>query len=65
MENFYNRLHSENTDANLMFITQTKNVNEIIQKIMHDLDITGEGEGIAYSYPITHLKGLTLKLADL
>jgi nitrogen regulatory protein PII len=65
MSNFYNRLHSESTDSNLMFITPTKKVNDIIQKIMHDLDITGEGEGIAYSYPITHLKGLTLNIRDL
>jgi len=65
MGNFYNRLHGENTDSNLMFITPTKKVNEIIQKIMHELDITGGGEGIAYAYPITHLKGVTLKIGDL
>lgn len=65
MDNFYNRLHSEATDANLMFITPTKNVDNIIRRIMKDLDITGEGEGIAYSYPISHLKGLTLKMSDL
>jgi len=65
MDNFYNRLHQEDTDANLMFITPAKKVNEIIGKIMTDLDITGEGQGIAYSYPITHLKGLSLKLSDL
>ena len=65
MEIFYNRLHSEATDVNLMFITPTNKVDEIIHKVMHDLDLTGEGAGIAYSYPITHLKGLTLKLSDL
>jgi len=65
MDNFYNRLHQDDTDANLMFITPAKKVNEIIGKIMTDLDINGEGEGIAYSYPITHLKGLSLKLSDL
>ncbi|QOY52161.1 DUF1538 domain-containing protein [Candidatus Sulfurimonas baltica] len=65
MANFYNRLHSEETDSNLMFITPTKNVGQIIKKVMDDLDITGGGEGIAYSYPITHLKGLTLKIGDL
>jgi hypothetical protein len=48
-----------------MFITPTKNVDGIIRKVLHDLDITGVGEGIAYSYPISHLKGLTLKLGDL
>ena len=65
MDNFYNRLHQEDSDANLMFITPAKKVNEIIQKVITDLDINGDGQGIAYSYPITHLKGLTLKLGDL
>ncbi|RLA71755.1 MAG: permease [Epsilonproteobacteria bacterium] len=65
MDNFYNRLHAEETDANLMFITPAKKVNEIIQKVITDLDINGEGQGIAYSYPITHLKGLSLKMSDL
>ena len=48
-----------------MFITPTKNVNRIIKEVINKLDIIGEGEGIAYSYPITHLKGLTLKSTDL
>ncbi len=65
MENFYNRLHSEATDANLMFITPTKNVDAIIRKVMNDLDITGDGSGIAYSHPISHLKGLRLNMSDL
>ena len=65
MHNFYNRLHSDSTDSNLMFITPTKNVNRIIKEVINKLDIIGEGEGIAYSYPITHLKGLTLKSTDL
>jgi nitrogen regulatory protein PII len=65
MGNFYNRLNSESTDSNLMFITPTKKVEKIIKSIIKELDITGEGEGIAYSYPITHLKGLTLKTTDL
>jgi len=65
MENFYNRLHSNPTDSNLMFITQTKNVENIIKTVITDLDITGEGEGIVYSYPISNLKGLRLRLDDL
>ena len=65
MNNFYNRLHSDSTDSNLMFITPTKKVDKIINAIMHDLDITGDGDGISYSYPISHLKGLTLKSDDL
>jgi nitrogen regulatory protein PII len=65
MDNFYNRLHSDATDANLMFITPSKNVDKIIREIMDKLDITGEGDGIAFAYPISHLKGLTLKRHDL
>ena len=65
MDNFYNRLHSDSTDSNLMFIIPTKQVDGIIKKVMHDLDITGDGKGIAYSYPVSHLKGLTLKMGDL
>jgi len=65
MDNFHRRLHSDATDANLMFITPTKNVDSIVKTIVNDLDITGGGSGITYSYPITHLKGLTLKIADI
>ena len=65
MANFYNRLHSGETDSNLMFITQTRNVDNIIKAIITELDITGDGAGIAYSYPISHLKGLSLKLNDI
>lgn len=65
MDNFYNRLHSEPTDVNLMFIVPTKKVDHIIFSVMHKLDIIGRGDGISYSYPISHLKGLTLKSSDL
>ncbi|QOP40250.1 DUF1538 domain-containing protein [Sulfurimonas marina] len=65
MENFYNRLHSENTDSNLMFITPTKKVDDIIKSIMEELDLVGSGAGIAFSYPISHMKGISLKQDDL
>ena len=65
MTNFYNRLHSGNTDVNLMFIMLTKRVDKMVQKIMLELDIVGEGAGIIYSQPITHLKGLTLSIEDV
>jgi len=61
MENYLNRLHADTTDSNLMFITPTKNVDTITHAIMHDLDITGEGKGISFAYPVHNLKGLTLK----
>jgi len=65
MDNFYNRLHSDATDANLMFVVRTRNVDKIIRKVMDKLDITGEGDGIAYAYPISHVKGIRLKSGDL
>jgi nitrogen regulatory protein PII len=65
MDNFYNRLESQATDVNLMFIVPSKKVDSIIHKVMHDLDIVGEGDGISYSYPVSHLKGVTLKSSDL
>jgi len=65
MDNFYNRLHSESTDSNLMFLTPTKHVDKIIKTVIRALDITGDGDGVAYSYPVSHLKGLTLKQSDL
>lgn len=65
MENFYTRLHSDATDANLMFITQTKNVDKIIREIITRLDITGQGRGLTFAYPVSHIKGLRLKLDDL
>jgi nitrogen regulatory protein PII len=65
MDNFYNRLHSDSTDSNLMFITPTRRVEGIIKSIIKDLDITGDGEGITFSYPISNLKGLTLRSSDL
>jgi len=65
MKNFSNRLYSDANDTNLMFITQTKNVDRIIKEIITRLDITGEGQGLTFAYPVSHIKGLRLKLDDL
>ena len=65
MDNFFNRLHEGESDSNLMFITQSKKVDTIIKAVVDELDLTGVGQGLAYSHPISHLKGLTLKLDDL
>jgi len=65
MENFYNRLNSSPSDVDLMFITKTSNVESIIQNIIKELGIIHGREGIAFSYPIENLKGLTLTQNDL
>jgi len=61
IDSFYNRLEHEATDLNLMFIFPTKRVDTVISTVMKELDIVGEGEGIVFAYPITHIKGLSLK----
>jgi len=61
MDNFYNRLESDNTDANLMFLIPSAKVDDVIKYVMHELDIVGNGDGIAFAYPITHLKGISLR----
>ena len=65
VENIYNRLHSENSDLDIMFIVQTRKVEAIIKNVMDKLDIVGEGAGIAYTHPIENLKGLSLRSEDL
>jgi len=61
IDSFYNRLEHEATDLNLMFIFPTKRVDTVISTVMKELDIVGDGEGIVFAYPITHMKGLSLK----
>jgi nitrogen regulatory protein PII len=43
----------------------SRNVDKIIREVMDKLDITGDGDGIAYAYPISHVKGIRLKSGDL
>ena len=61
IENFYNRLHQENTDICLLFVVPTKMVDKIIQKTVEELDLTGEGKGFVYSYTIDNIKGVSVK----
>lgn len=64
-ENFYNRLEQESTDVKLMFLMPTKMVDNVIRKAMTELDIVGEGHGIVYAYPLSHLKGISMKREHL
>ncbi len=65
MDNFYNHLQNNSTHSNLMFIVPSKKVDKIVSKVMRGLDIIGEGNGLSFSYPVTHLKGLRLRSQDL
>jgi nitrogen regulatory protein PII len=64
-DNFYNRLEQETTDVKLMFLMPTKMVDHVIRTAMTELDIVGEGHGIVYAYPLSHLKGISIKQEHL
>jgi len=65
MDNFYHRLENEPSDVNLMFVVPSRKVDAIVSKVVKALDIVGNGDGISYAYPVTHLKGLRLRTEDI
>jgi len=64
-DNFYNRLEEESTDVKLMFLMPSRMVDHVIRRAMEELDIVGEGHGIVYAYPLSHIKGVTIKQEHL
>ena len=59
MANLY-RMSFEDSDVMMVFILPTGLVDEVINFIIHRLHITTTGHGIAFSFPITHMKGISL-----
>jgi len=59
MTNLY-RMSFEASDAVLLFILPSGLVNEVIKFIIHRLHITTTGDGIAFSFPLSHMKGISL-----
>jgi len=60
MNNFY-RMPHEADDAVLLFILPEKMVEVVLKGIIHRLHITTTGDGIAFAFPISHIKGISLK----
>ena len=60
MDNIYRTTYEAN-DAILLFILPEKLVNAVIKNIIHRLHITTTGDGIAFAFPITHMKGISLR----
>jgi len=60
IENLY-RVHVEANDAMLLFIVPSKLVDAIIHNIVHTLHITTTGDGIAFAFELSHIKGISLK----
>ncbi len=64
LDNFY-RHKPEETDKLLLFIVPSMIVDRIIREIVKRLHITTSGDGIAFTVPISHMKGISMRQEDL
>ncbi len=64
MDNFY-RTSFEANDALLLFLLPQSLVKPVIKSIIHSLHITTTGKGIAFAFPLTHMKGISLSRHDI
>lgn len=64
MNNFY-RTGFEANDAMLLFLLPQSLVNPVIKSIIHSLHITTTGKGVAFAFPLTHMKGISLSRHDI
>ncbi len=64
MANFY-RTSFEATDVLLLFLLPQYLVNNVIKSIIHSLHITTTGKGLAFAFPLTHMKGISLSKEDI
>lgn len=64
MNNFYRTTYEEN-DSILMFIMPTVLVDNVIKVIIHKLHLTTTGDGLIFAFPISHIKGISLKEEDI
>ena len=64
MGNFY-RTSFEANDSLLLFLLPQHLVNEVIKSIIHTLHITTTGKGVAFAFPLSHMKGISLSKEDI
>ena len=64
MDNYY-RTSFEANDALLLFLLPQSLVNPVIKSIIHTLHITTSGKGIAFAFPLSHMKGISLSRHDI
>ena len=64
IDNYY-RTSFEANDALLLFLLPQSLVNPVIRSIIHSLHITTTGKGIAFAFPLTHMKGISLSRHDI
>ncbi|MGB5792831.1 DUF1538 domain-containing protein [Poseidonibacter sp.] len=64
MANFY-RTSFEANDTLLLFLLPRYLVNEVVKSIIHSLHITTTGKGVAFAFPLSHMKGVSLSKEDI
>ncbi|QKF81160.1 DUF1538 family protein [Halarcobacter ebronensis] len=64
MDNFY-RSSFEANSVMLLFLLPQSLVNPVIKSIIHSLHITTTGKGIAFAFPLSHMKGISLSRHDI
>ncbi len=62
--NFY-RTSFEANDVLLLFLLPSGMVNKVIKSIIHTLHITTTGKGVAFAFPLSHMKGISLNRHDI
>ena len=55
----------EETNVLLLFIVPTVTVDKIIREVIRKLHITTSGDGVVFTVPISHMKGISLRQEDL
>jgi nitrogen regulatory protein PII len=64
MGNFY-RTSFEANDVLLLFLLPQHLVNDVIKSVIHSLHITTSGKGVAFAFPLSHMKGISLTKEDI
>lgn len=64
MANFY-RTAFEAKDVLLLFLLPQHLVNNVIKSVIHTLHITTTGKGVAFAFPLSHMKGISLSKEDI
>ena len=64
LDNIFRHSHEE-TDVLLLFIVPSMIVDNIIREIIRKLHITTSGDGIAFTVPISHMKGISMRQEDI
>jgi len=64
MTNIYRRSFEHN-ESLLLFLLPEYLVNDVVKSIIHSLDLTTTGKGVAFAFPLTHMKGISLSKEDI